>query len=110
MIGIVFASSLSMLRMRLVASRPPITGIRNPAAAIAIGEFRHRQTGDTYVMILNKDLKNSVSIGGLNWRNTPAAVQVFSQQRPGKVSAYGGWNGEGTWLAPGHAILLKVSW
>ena len=87
-----------------------ITGIRNPAAAIAVGEFRHRQTGDTYVMILNKDLKNSVSIGGLNWRNTPAAVQVFSQQRPGKVSAYGGWNGEGTWLAPGHAILLKVSW
>ena len=84
-----------------------IRGVSGAGASLAVGEFRHRQTGDAYVMILNKDLKNSIGIGGLQWRNQPTEIRVVSQQRPDKLTWF---SGEGTWLAPGHAILLKVSW
>ncbi|MBR4519752.1 MAG: hypothetical protein IKO65_12205 [Victivallales bacterium] len=84
-----------------------IKGISGGGTSLAIGEFRHRQTGDTYVMVLNKDLKNSTGISGLQWRTKPAQIQVVSQQKPDKFTWF---SGEGTWLAPGHAILLKVSW
>ncbi|MBP5300706.1 MAG: hypothetical protein J6Y80_04810 [Victivallales bacterium] len=78
----------------------------NTRAGLAIGEFRHRKTGETYVMILNKNLDNSISIGGLNWRKKPTEIRVVSQQKPEKFTWFAG---EGTWLAPGHAILLKVA-
>ncbi|MBR4125128.1 MAG: hypothetical protein IKR13_02900 [Victivallales bacterium] len=84
-----------------------IRGVSGSGASLAIGEFRHRQTGDTYVMILNKNLKNSIGISGLQWRTKPTQIQVVSQQKPDKFTWF---SGEGTWLAPGHAILLKVSW
>ena len=87
-----------------------ITGIGNSGASLVVGEFRHRQTGETFVMILNKNLKNSIGLSALKWRNPPKGIQIYSQQRQGKVSTYGGWHGEGAWLAPGHAMLLKVTW
>ena len=85
-----------------------ITGLDgNPEANLAVGEFRHRETGETYVMVLNKNLKKSLSIGGLLWRTKPAKVQVVSQARPNHFQNFAG---EGDWLAPGHAALLRVIW
>ena len=79
----------------------------NPEANLAIGEFRHRETGETYVMVLNKNLKKSLSIGGLHWRTKPAKIQVVSQARP---NVFQNFAGEGDWVAPGHAQLLRVIW
>ena len=79
----------------------------NPAADLAVGEFRHRETGETYVMVLNKNLKKSIHVGGLHWRKAPAKLEAVSQARPNVLQRFAG---EGDWLAPGHAALIKVSW
>ena len=58
-------------------------------------------------MVLNKDLKKSLSIRGLQWRKSPAKLEVVSQARPNVFQRFAG---EGDWLAPGHAALLRVTW
>ncbi len=83
-----------------------IAGVSQPGQSLAIGEFRDRENGDTYVMVLNKDLKRSTHINDLQWRNgTPENIRVCSQKRKGELS---GFSGENYWLAPGHAMLLKI--
>lgn len=74
---------------------------------IAVGEFRDRENGEIYVMVLNKNLERSTSIADLQWRNgTPADIQVVSQFRKDTLSRFAG---ENVWLAPGQALLLKIT-
>lgn len=78
--------------------------------ALAVGEFRDVVNGDLYVMILNKDLQRSANLNNIQWRNTPASIQVCS---PFKAGAYlpgtpKSFYGEDAFVAPGHAILLRL--
>ena len=71
-----------------------------------MGEFRDRENGDLYVMVLNKNLKHTINISGLQWRNgTPADIQVVSQFKKDVLSRFAG---ENVWVAPGQALLLKI--
>ncbi len=83
-----------------------IMGVSQPNQSLAIGEFRDRENGDVYVMVLNKDLKLSTHINDLQWRNgAPEDIQICSQKRKGELCWFGG---ENYWIAPGHATLLKI--
>ena len=83
-----------------------IMGVSQPNQSLAIGEFRDRENGDIYIMVLNKDLKLSTHINDLQWRNgTPENIRVCSQKRKGELGWFGG---ENYWIAPGHAMLLKI--
>ncbi len=68
----------------------------------AVGDFTHRD-GSRYVMVVNKDLKNS-KVCSPHWRKTPSRVL--------QVSPYTGaefpYDGENVWLAPGQGVLLKA--
>jgi hypothetical protein len=75
-------------------------------ARFAVGEFVHSETGETYIIILNKAFNRSFPIN-LKWQGkVPASVEINPQSRKGE------WHncaGEEKWVAPGHAILLKVT-
>ena len=74
---------------------------------LAVGEFQDRENGEIYVMVLNKNLERSTSIADLQWRNgTPADIQVVSQFHKDTLSRFAG---ENVWLAPGQALLLKIT-
>ncbi len=72
----------------------------------AVGEFTHQETGDTYVMILNKNPIKSLALDQIKWRTPPAKLQVVSQTRPNVLREFAG---EEVWIAPGRAVLLKVT-
>lgn len=81
------------------------------AIALAVGEFRDVTNGDRYVMLLNKNLKCSANLNNLQWRVKPATIQVCS---PFKAGAYlpgapSSFYGEDAFVAPGHAILLRLT-
>ncbi len=88
---------------------PPNSLILAPAAEnhrIAVGEFRDKETGEQYVMVLNKDLKHTINIAGLQWRNgKPENLQVCSQFYKDTLQNF---SGENTFIAPGQALLLKL--
>ena len=71
-----------------------------------MGEFVHKETGDIYIMILNKDLNNSYPID-LKWQGkTPVTVEINPASRKGEWHHFAG---EEKWIAPGHAHLLRVT-
>ena len=75
-------------------------------ARFAVGEFVHRTTGQTYLMILNKDLNHSHPIK-LKWRGaSPAKVEINPASRKDSWRKFAG---EECWLAPGHAHILRIS-
>lgn len=83
-----------------------IEGPAAPDHRIAVGEFVDRETGEKYVMILNKNLKRTINVNGLKWRNgKPGNIMVCSQFKKDYLSPFGG---ENAWIAPGQAILLKL--
>ncbi|MCQ2396181.1 MAG: hypothetical protein MJ106_00600, partial [Lentisphaeria bacterium] len=83
-----------------------IEGPAAPDHRIAVGEFVDRETGEKYVMILNKNLKRTINVNGLKWRNgKPDNIMVCSQFKKDYLSPFGG---ENAWIAPGQAILLKL--
>lgn len=78
----------------------------SPEQRVAIGEFRDKETGERYVMILNKDLKHTININNLQWRfGKPENLQVCSQYQKDNISNFGG---ENAFIAPGQALLLKL--
>jgi hypothetical protein len=98
-----------MLREDAPSDDSLITGIDNSEASrgIAIGEYTHRQTGDTYIMVMNKNLKRSISYEQLQWRRNPAKLEIVSPYTPGEMLPTGP---ERQWLAPGHSALLHIIW
>ncbi len=74
-------------------------------ARFAVGEFVHKETGDIYIMILNKDLNRSYVID-LEWQGRePVSVEINPASRKGEWHNFAG---EEKWIAPGHAHLLRV--
>ena len=73
----------------------------------AVGEFVHRITGRKYIMILNKDLNDSHSLN-LKWRgDVPSAVEINPASRRDEWHPF---VGEERWAAPGHALLLRLTY
>ncbi len=59
-------------------------------------------------MVLNKNLKRTINISGIQWRNgTPSEIQVVSQFQKDVLSRF---TGENVWAAPGQALLLKIKY
>lgn len=78
----------------------------DPRAHFAVGEFVHRETGETYIMILNKDFVHSYPIR-LEWQGKqPVRVEINPASQKGQWSLY---EGEQRWIAPGHVHLLRVT-
>ena len=79
--------------------------------ALAVGEFRDTTNGDIYVMILNKDLKRSANLNNIQWRSAPTTIQVCSPYMAGAFlpGAPSSFYGEDAFVAPGHAILLRLT-
>ncbi len=84
-----------------------LTGVSDgDGARFAVGEFVHTETGETYIIILNKDLNNSYPVN-LKWQGKePAKVEINPASRKGEWHDFAG---EEKWIAPGHAHLLKVT-
>ena len=83
----------------------------SPDIALAVGEFRDVVNGDCYVMLLNKNLKASANLNNIQWRRKPASIQVCSPFKAGKFlpGAPNPFYGEDAYVAPGHALLLKLT-
>lgn len=77
-----------------------------PNGKFVVGEFTHEESGKHFVMILNKSLTDSVNLNGLVWRNKPQNIRMISPWVAGKSYDFNA--GEHKWLAPGHAVLLKI--
>ena len=62
-------------------------------------------------MILNKNLKRSANLNNIQWRNVPATIQVCSPFKAGAFlpGAPSSFYGEDAFVAPGHAILLRLT-
>ncbi|WP_176011827.1 hypothetical protein [Victivallis sp. Marseille-Q1083] len=77
----------------------------DPEFRFAVGEFRHTETGDTYVMIMNKNLDFTHFFGTVNWNRKPSKIEIFNQ-RTGKLRPYRTDEG---FLPPGKAVILKLT-
>ena len=88
-----------------------IAGPAEKGQSLAVGEFRDSTNGDPYVMILNKDLKRSANLNSIQWRTKPSVIQVCSPYKAGAYlpGAPNSFYGEDAFVAPGHAILLKLT-
>jgi hypothetical protein len=72
------------------------------AGDFMVGDFTHRD-GSRYVLMLNKDVRQSVPCVP-RYRIAPKRVQFVSPYN-GRLSDFAG---ENCWLAPGQGVLLKV--
>jgi len=71
-------------------------------ANVLIGELKD-SSGADYVMVVNKDLTNSIN-ATFTFKTTPKAMYEFGRWS-GKLEP---WTGEHAWLAPGEGVLMKV--
>ncbi len=77
----------------------------DPEFRFAVGEFKHTETGDTYVMIMNKNLDFTRFFGTINWNRKPSKIETFNQ-RTGKLRPFRTDEG---FLPPGKAVILKLT-
>jgi hypothetical protein len=79
------------------------TLVRTIAGEMAVGDFTHADGRTRYVMVLNKNLKNSMPCS-IEFRSAPKKVELISAYSGQPVS----FEGEQVWLAPGQGALLKL--
>jgi hypothetical protein len=83
------------------AGTPLLKDIKTSGKFIA-GEFEDAN-GRPYVMLVNKSLKESVSVRLETWKEGAVIYRVSPAS-----STEGGFGGESAWLAPGGGILLRI--
>jgi len=77
----------------------------NPGKEILAGEFRHTETGDSYILLVNKDLYEPDCLQIV--LHEPEKWDMF-RVSPVKRDTFQRFAGEHVWLAPGGFILLKL--
>ncbi len=75
-----------------------------PGGDFFVGEFVHRETGDTWIMVVNKELRRSRYVP-LQLQDPAATVLRHAGNRRGVLVPF---EGEQCYLAPGQALLLKL--
>ncbi len=78
-----------------------------PSGEIVVGDFIDPAANVNYVMVVNRNIRQSKYIGDLTFRKKPAKIETVSALRKGMLRNF---NGEETWLAPGHGKLLKLTY
>ena len=77
----------------------------NPGGEILVGEFKHTETGEKYVMLVNKDLYEPTRFQVILREPEKWDVLRISPIRRDTLQPL---VGEQPWLSPGGAVLLKL--
>lgn len=79
----------------------------NPGREMLVGEFRHIETQEQYIMLVNRELYHSVSLKIVLREPEKWDLVCVSQVHPGKTIPFCN-ELDRNWLIPGGAMLLKT--